>query len=339
MMRSLDSISETSNTSWITIVTKYNQANPVKSWWQFSSNLLLYSIAWFLMFESLSYSYWITIGLSIPAAGMLVRLFIIYHDCGHGSYFKSKKLSTVIGFFIGIITLTPYHRWTSAHQIHHDTAGNLDKRGIGDVWTMTVNEYLESNNWGKIVYRFYRHPITMFFIGAPYVFIVGNRFTKKDMSKNEKMDVYFTNLGIVIFAGLMSLLIGFKAFLLIQIPVTCIAGVLGFWLFYVQHQFNPPYWARAESWNYKRMAFEGSSFYKLPRILHYFSGNIGYHHIHHLSPLIPNYNLAQCHRENPLFKEIKPLTIRESLKTLTLRLYDEKANELISFRKLRLVYN
>jgi len=259
-MRSLVHQSETSDTSWITIVTKYNHANPVKSWWQFSSNLLLYSIAWFLMFESLSISYWITLGLSLPAAGMLVRLFIIYHDCGHGSFFQSGKLRDSLGLLIGILSFTPYFHWIKNHQYHHDTAGNLDKRGIGDVWTMTVKEYKESTRWGKIVYRFYRHPVTMFFIGAPFVFIIGNRFTKKDMNKNGRMSVYITNIGLLIFAVSMSLLIGVKSFILIQLPVITVAGIFGFWLFYVQHQFDPSYWARNENWEYKRVALEGSSF-------------------------------------------------------------------------------
>jgi acyl-lipid omega-6 desaturase (Delta-12 desaturase) len=335
MMRSLETQSETSNASWIKIVTKYNQPNSFKSWWQLSSNLLLYSLAWFLMYESLSISYWITLGLSFPAAGMLVRLFIIYHDCGHGAFFKSSKLNDILGLFIGVLTFTPYYHWSKNHRTHHDTAGNLDKRGIGDVWTMTVVEYKESSRWQKIVYRFYRHPVTMFFIGAPFVFIIGNRFTKKGMDKKGRLSVYITNLGLLIFVAAMSFLIGIKSFALIQFVIISIAGISGFWLFYVQHQFDPTYWSRNESWDYKQVALEGSSYYKLPRILQYFSGNIGFHHIHHLSPLIPNYNLSRCHRENPLFNSIKPLTFSQSFRTLTFRLWNEKEKELISFRKLR----
>ena len=170
---------ETSKTSWIKIVSRYNHPNRLKSWLQLSLNLFIYSIAWFLMFESLSLSYWITLGLSIPAAGILVRLFIIYHDCVHGSYFKSRRLRDAIGLFIGVLTFTPYYSWGYNHQIHHETAGNLDKRGIGDVWTMTVDEYRKSTRWNKIQYRFYRHPITMFFIGAPFIFLFGTALQKK----------------------------------------------------------------------------------------------------------------------------------------------------------------
>jgi acyl-lipid omega-6 desaturase (Delta-12 desaturase) len=328
---------ETSETSWIKIVSKYNHPNPVKSWLQFSINLFVFSILWFLMFESLSLSYWITLGLSLPAAGMLVRLFIIYHDCTHGSFFKSRRLRNFIGLLIGVLTFTPYFSWSHNHIIHHETAGNLDKRGIGDVWTLTVDEYRASTLWNKIVYRFYRNPITMFLVGPLYVFLIGNRFTKKGMDKTARMGVYITNAGLLVFAVGMSLLIGVKAYLMIQLPVIYISGILGFWLFYVQHQFDPSYWTRSDTWDYKRVAMEGSSFYKLPRILQFFTGNIGYHHIHHLSPLIPNYNLAKCHRENPMFHKIKPLTFWQSFRAMSFRVWNEETREMISFRKMKLV--
>ncbi len=334
-MGSLSNQSEASNTSWIKIVTKYNRPDVVKSWWQLSGNLFLYSLAWFLMYESLSISWWITFGLSIPAAGLLVRLFIIYHDCGHGSFFKSAWVNDSVGLFIGILTFTPYYSWSHNHHIHHETAGNLDKRGVGDVWTMTVDEYKQSSKWNRIMYRFYRHPFTMFGIGAFYVFVIGNRFTKKGMDNKGRMGVYATNAGLLIFAFLMGMLIGVKAFILIQFPIIVLAGIFGFWLFYVQHQFDPTYWSRTDTWNYKRMALEGSSYYKLPGILQFFSGNIGFHHIHHLSPLIPNYKLSRCQRENDLFQGIKPLTFFASFRTLTFRLWDENAKEMVSFRKVR----
>ncbi|MFZ4520331.1 MAG: fatty acid desaturase [Bacteroidales bacterium] len=325
---------ETSNTSWINIVSRYNRPDTKTSWGQLLVNLLLYSIAWFLMYESLSISWWITLALSLPTAGILVRLFIIYHDCGHGAYFKTERLNDAVGFFIGILTFTPYYSWSHEHYIHHETAGNLDKRDVGDVWTMTVEEYLGSSKWTRIKYRFYRHPVTMFGLGAFIVFVIGNRFTRKTMDPKGKMGVYATNLGLLLFAAAMSLLMGVKAFILIQLPIISVAGIIGFWLFYVQHQFNPIYWARTDTWNYKRMALEGSSFYKLPRILQFFSGNIGFHHIHHLSPMIPNYKLAKCHRENSLFLDIKPLTFWASFRSLTFRLWDEKAQRMVSFRKI-----
>ena len=335
-MDSLKNQSETSNTSWINIVRKYNRPDALKSWLQLSVNFFLYSLAWFLMFESLSISWWITLGLSVPAAGMLVRLFIIFHDCGHGSFFESGKLNDSVGFIIGILSFTPYFSWTRNHYIHHETAGNLDKRGVGDVWTMTVSEYKESSKWKRITYRFYRHPVTMFGIGAFYVFLIGNRFTKKGMNKKSRLGVYATNAGLLLFAVSMSLLIGIRAFILIQFPIILLAGIFGFWLFYIQHQFDRTYWSRNETWDYQKTALVGSSYYKLPLILRYFSGNIGFHHIHHLSPMIPNYKLSRCHRENSLFLDVKPVTVWASFSALTFRLWDEKAKVLIGFRKLRL---
>jgi omega-6 fatty acid desaturase (delta-12 desaturase) len=200
------------------------------------------------------------------------------------------------------------------------------------VWTLTVDEYRDGSTWQRIMYRFYRHPVTMFGIGAFYVFVIGNRFTKKYMDNKGRMGVYVTNAGLILFAASMSMLIGVKAFIMIQLPIISLAGIFGFWLFYVQHQFDPTYWSRNNTWNYKRMALEGSSFYKLPRILQYFSGNIGFHHIHHLSPLIPNYKLSRCHRENALFQDIKPLTFRASFRTLAYRLWDEKMNQMVGFK-------
>jgi acyl-lipid omega-6 desaturase (Delta-12 desaturase) len=334
-MSSPDVEGDASKTSWIKIVGKYNHPDPLKSWLQFSVNLVLYSIGWFLMYESLSLSYWITLILSLPVAGILVRLFIIFHDCGHGSYFKSRKLMDVIGIFIGILTFTPYTSWSTFHQVHHETAGNLDKRGTGDVWTMTVMEYRKSTRWQKIVYRFYRNPVTMFGFGPLFVFLIGNRFTNKNMDKKGRINVYVTNAGLLLFAISMSLLIGIKSFILIQLPVIYVAAIMGLWLFYLQHQFDPSYWTRTETWDYKKVALEGSSFYKLPRFFQYFSGNIGFHHIHHLSPLIPNYSLSVCHRENALFSAIKPLKLWTALRTVTFRLWNEETKEMISFRKMK----
>lgn len=321
--------------SWMQIISKYNHPDKLKSWWQLSANILLYAVVWFLMIQSISVSYWLTLPLTVVGAGFLIRLFIIYHDCGHGSYFKSARLRNVVGYFIGILTFTPYYWWVHNHAIHHKTAGNLEKRGIGDVWTLTVEEYQQKSRWQKLVYRLYRNPFTMFGVGAFVVFLFTNRFTKKEMDKKGRTGVYITNAGLLIFAVGMSLLIGVKSFLLIQLPVIYIAGMSGFWLFYVQHQFDPSYWSHEEDWDYKRVALEGSSYYKLPGLLRWFTGNIGFHHIHHLSPLIPNYNLRRCHFENTMFSEIKPLTFWGSFRALTFRLWDENSSQMISFRKFK----
>jgi omega-6 fatty acid desaturase (delta-12 desaturase) len=315
-------------------ITKYQTPDVYRSIWQIVNTFIPYIGLWILIIYSLSVSYWLTAFLIIVAAGFLVRLFIIFHDCGHGSFFKSKKANTIIGSFFGILAFTPYHKWHSEHMQHHATVGNLDKRGVGDVWTMTADEYLKSSRWERIQYRVYRHPLIMFGVGALYVFVIANRFTKKGMGKKEKMSVYFTNLALVALFVLMSLAIGFWTFLIIQLAIVYLAAVAGLWLFYLQHQYEDVTWVRSENWNYREIALEGSSFVKFPKILQWFSGNIGFHHIHHINARIPNYKLEKVYTENPVFSEVEPVTFLKSLKTLRLRLWDEKNQKLIGFKEL-----
>lgn len=315
-------------------INKYQTPDTRKSIWQILNTFIPYLGIWGLIVYSLSVSYWITAFLIVLAAGFLVRLFIIFHDCGHGSFFKSEKANTVTGVLIGIFTFTPYFSWHKKHMKHHATVGNLDKRGEGDVWTMTADEYLKSSKWKRLQYRIYRHPITMFGVGALYVFLVENRTTNKMMTKKEKLNVHITNLGLVVVFALMSWAIGFFTFLIIQVAILYIAAISGFWLFYLQHQFEDVTWVRNTDWNYREIALEGSSFVKFPKLLQWFSGNIGYHHIHHINARIPNYKLEKCYEENEIFKEIEPVTFLKSLKTLRLRLWDEKNQKLISFRDL-----
>jgi omega-6 fatty acid desaturase (delta-12 desaturase) len=287
------------------------------------------------MYLSLEVSYFLTLFLSVFAAGFMVRLFIIFHDCGHGSFFKSTKLSDVVGIILGILTFTPYYKWHRAHKIHHATVGNLDKRGTGDVWVLTVDEFNTIKRWKRRFYRVYRNPLIMFMIGSPLIFLVLNRLTNRHLNKKEKLNVYFTNFVLLLMLVLMHFTIGIKAYLMIQLPVIFIGSVMGVWLFYVQHQFEGVHWYRQDEWDYKTVALQGSSFYKLPKVLQWFSGNIGFHHIHHLSPKIPNYKLANCHKENTLFSEISPITLWTSIRTMKLRLWNERSGKLISFRELQ----
>jgi omega-6 fatty acid desaturase (delta-12 desaturase) len=287
------------------------------------------------MYLSLEVSYFLTLFLSVFAAGFMVRLFIIFHDCGHGSFFKSTKLSDVVGIILGILTFTPYYKWHRAHKIHHATVGNLDKRGTGDVWVLTVDEFNTIKRWKRRFYRVYRNPLIMFMIGSPLIFLVLNRLTNRHLNKKEKLNVYFTNFVLLLMLVLMHFTIGIKAYLMIQLPVIFIGSVMGVWLFYVQHQFEGVHWYRQDEWDYKTVALQGSSFYKLPKVLQWFSGNIGFHHIHHLSPKIPNYKLAKCHKENTLFSEISPITLWTSIRTMKLRLWNERSGKLISFRELQ----
>jgi len=321
--------------AWIEIISKYNQPDMRKSIWQIINSLGPYLLLWVAMYFSLQISYFLTLGLAVIAAGFLVRVFIIFHDCGHGSFFRSKRTNKLVGTFLGSLVFTPYDRWHLDHAIHHKTVGNLDKRGQGDVMTLTVEEYEKLSKGKKLYYRIYRNPITIFAIAPFILFVIWFRFTRKGMGKSERHSVYISNLIILAFCSAGILLMGWKAFLMIQLPVIYIATVAGVWLFYVQHQFEDVIWTREQDWDYQKMALEGSSYLKFPRVLQWFSGNIGFHHIHHLSPKIPNYKLEKCHKENSMFESIKPVDFLASMRTIKLRLWDEKAGQLISFRQLR----
>jgi omega-6 fatty acid desaturase (delta-12 desaturase) len=290
---------------------------------------------WYLMYRSLEISYWLTLGLAAIASGFLVRIFIIFHDCGHGSFFRSRRANRIIGTIFGSLVFTPYEYWTNDHARHHQTVGNLDKRGHGDVWTATTEEYLNMSDRKKFFYRLYRHPLMLFLIGPFIFFVFFYRIPRRKMSRAERRGIHITNLILAVYITSLVLLMGWKAFLLIQLPVIYIATAAGVWLFYVQHQFEEVIWSRQSEWDYQRMAMEGSSFLKFPKILQWFSGNIGFHHIHHLSPKIPNYYLEKCHRENEMFHQIKPVTFVPSLRTIRLRLWDEKEGKLITFRQFR----
>lgn len=320
--------------NWMQVVRKYDTPDRWRSSWQIVNSLGPYIILWYLMYLSLSVSYLLTLGLAVIAAGFLVRIFIIFHDCGHGSFFATKRANVIIGTLLGSLVFTPYDRWHNDHAVHHTTVGNLDKRGRGDVWTLTSDEYRELPRGKRLIYRIYRNPLILFGIGPFMLFVVWFRFTRKSLKPSEKRSVYITNLILLVYGAVLVLLMGWKAFLLIQIPVIYIATVAGVWLFYLQHQFEDVIWLRQEEWDYEKMALKGSSYLKFPALLQWFTGNIGFHHIHHLSPRIPNYNLERCHRENRMFSDIRPVTFIPSIRTIGLRLWDEKRGKLISFRKL-----
>jgi acyl-lipid omega-6 desaturase (Delta-12 desaturase) len=273
--------------------------------------------------------------LALVAAGLVVRIFIIFHDCGHGSFLKSRRANDLIGFVTGVLTLTPYHHWRWEHSIHHASSGHLDKRGTGDIFTMTVEEYLKASRWKRLGYRLARNPFILFVIAPLYLFLIRQRFSSAKANKRERHSVYWMNLAILGMATGMSLMFGLKAYLIIQLIITATAGAAGVWLFYVQHQFDGVYWERGEEWDFTEAALEGSSFYKLPKVLQWFSGNIGFHHIHHLSARIPNYNLERCHKADPLFQTVKPVTFFQSFRSLTFRLWDEQRRKLVGFGHLR----
>ena len=315
-------------------VARFQAASPRRARWQVINSFIPYALLWFAMVRSLAISYWLMLPIAILAAGFLARIFIIFHDCGHASFFTSKRANNTVGAIAGLLLLTPYRHWRWQHALHHGTAGDLDRRGFGDIWTLTVQEYLHSTRWRRLAYRLARNPIVLFVIAPLYVFVVHHRLAESSAPTRERRSVVLTNWALLAIVLAMSVVIGLKAFLLIQLTVSAIAGSLGLWLFYVQHQFDDAYWARSEEWNYTAAALQGSSFYKLPRILQWFTGNIGFHHIHHLNPRIPNYHLQRCHEGDPFFLTIKPVTLLASLKSLTFRLWDEQRQVFVGFRNL-----
>jgi len=277
---------------------------------------------------------WATLLLALPAGAFLVRIFIFFHDCCHGSYLSSQKAMHIVGAVLGFLVFTPFGEWRHSHGIHHSTAGNLDRRGIGDVWTMTVDEYRVSSPLRRLGYRMFRHPLVLFGLGPLFLFVVVQRIPVRGTSPMQKRSVLLTDLSLLIVVALASATIGIKAYLLIQLPVMFIAGMCGIWLFYVQHQFDPTYWARSDDWESMDAAMQGSSFYKLPAVLQWFSGNIGLHHIHHLKPRIPNYNLQACLEAVKELRLPDPLTIRKSFTSISLNLWDETLKRLLSFRQV-----
>lgn len=317
------------------MIQRFRRPSHARAVWQLTNTLIPYLFLWFVMARVVSVSYWLMLPLALLAAGLRVRLFIFMHDCGHGSFTRSKRANTVIGCVTGLLTFTPYHHWTWEHGIHHRTSGDLQRRGKGDVWTLTVDEYLRASRWRRCAYRLMRNPAVLFAIAPTVLFVVIARYPTSQAGNRERLSVWFTNLGLLLMGLGLSAMIGFRSWFLIELTLMLVSGGVGVWLFYVQHQFADAYWAKHEDWDYTEAALQGSSFYKLPAVLRWFSGNIGFHHIHHLSPQIPNYHLQRCHNAEPLFGTAPTLTLRASLRSATLRLWDEQRQRLIGFRLLR----
>ena len=320
---------------WNAIVAEYQKPHLGRALWQIVNTLFSYILLWYLMYLSLKVSYWFIPPLVILATGLLVRIFIIFHDCGHGSFFKSRLANDICGFVCGVLLFTPYYHWRWEHSLHHSTSGDLDRRGVGDIWTLTVQEYLEATRWKRFAYRLARNPIVLFIIAPLFIFIISQRFASRVANRRERQSVWWMNFAVVVMVVSLCSVFGTGSYFLIQLTITATAGTLGIWLFYIQHQFEDVYWERAEDWEYISAALRGSSYYKLPKVLQWFSGNIGFHHVHHLSPRIPNYNLERCHKSDPVFQNVTPVTLLSSLKSLSLHLWDESAKKLVGFRHLR----
>lgn len=329
--------SKASLPAWKNLVAKYQKSSTKKSIWQFTNSFIPFIITWYLMYLCIDISYWLSLSLAFVATGFFMRLFIIQHDCGHGSFFKSKRANNYWGMFISIFTFTPYHYWKKSHAIHHASVGNLEHRGIGDVYTLTVDEFMKRSKWGKFKYRLYRNPFILFILVPTFLFLVLYRFpnSRAESMKQYHNSVYLTSLAMAVVIGLLIWLIGFKAYLMVQLPISFLSSSLGMWIFYVQHQYEDTYWDKGKEWDYTAAAIQGSSYYKLPKVLQWFTGNIGFHHIHHLSPGIPNYMLEKCHKENPELQNVSVLTLKKSFKSIFLSLWDEKQKKLISFYQFK----
>jgi omega-6 fatty acid desaturase (delta-12 desaturase) len=326
-----------SRASWYEATARFEKPDLRKSIWQIANTLIPYVFLWVVMVWGIraGVPLWAVLLLTVPAGLFMVRLFILFHDCAHQSFFSSKRANRIFGYISGVLTFTPYEKWRASHWRHHGTVADLDRRGTGDFWTMTKREYLESPGWKRLVYRLARNPFIIFILGPIFIFVVSQRFPISVRSRKERNSVYLADLGILAIVLAMGLGFGFRTYLMIQLPIIFVGGMLGLWLFYVQHNFDGVYWARHGEWDRMKAALEGSSFYRLPRILQWFTGNIGYHHVHHVRPMIPNYSLEKVCASQPVLRKVRPLTLGNSLRSLGLRLWDEQNKKLVGFRTLK----
>lgn len=322
--------------AWQKIVARYAQPNLRRSLWGIITSFGPYLLLWALMYFSLRIHYALTLLLAFVTAGFMVRIFIILHDCGHGSYFKSSRANDWVGLFSGVFAFTPFFSWRHNHAKHHATAGDLDRRPSWDVpVTYTVREYLTAPRWKQLIYRVYRHPVILFGIAPALLFLVAQRIPAPGTGRREKFSVHFTNLALLALFLVLGYFLGFGQVLAVQLPIMIIGATIGVWLFYVQHQFEDTYWERGDQWDYAQAALQGSSYYKLPKLLQWLTGNIGLHHIHHLSSRIPNYALQACHDENPELQNVSTISLLGSLKCIKLRLWDEDTQKLVGFAHLK----
>lgn len=316
-------------------VAPFEKADVKASVRQLVNTIPPFILAWFLAYQALDVSIWLTIALSVVAAAFVIRTFIIFHDCTHGSFFKNKKANAIVGTITGIMTLFAYEKWKREHSIHHASSGNLDKRGVGDIWVMTIEEYVEASKWERFKYRMYRNPLVMFGFGPLFLVLISSRFNRKDARKKERNNTYLINISLVVIYTLLILAIGWQAFVIVQGTTMFVAGAFGIWLFYVQHTFEDSYFEDENEWDYVKAAVEGSSYYQLPKVLQWVTGNIGFHHVHHLSPRVPNYNLEKAHESSPPLQQATTIDLKSSLKSLRYKLYDAQNKTFVTFGDIK----
>jgi len=320
---------------WRQTLAPYARPHIGRSLLDLATSVVPYLALSVLMYLSLGVSYLLVLLIAIPAAGFLVRTFILFHDCSHGSFLASKRANIWLGTVLGLLVYSPFLRWRHDHAVHHATSGDLDRRGGGDVRTLTVSEYLELPWRGRLGYRIFRNPVVMFGVGPIVALLVGPRLVSRSARPRMRRSVIGTNFVLALLVGGLCWLVGWRDYLLIQAPTVLLAGSAGIWLFYVQHQFEDAYWESGEGWSYADAALRGSSYLKLPRVLQFFSGNIGLHHVHHLSARIPNYNLQRAHDENAIFHQVPILSLADGLRAVRLKLWDEDRGRLVTFAEAR----
>jgi omega-6 fatty acid desaturase (delta-12 desaturase) len=319
--------------SWRESLAPYARPSLARASLDLATSLVPYLALSVLMYLALDVSYLLTLAIAIPAAGFLLRTYILFHDCTHGSFLPSKRANMWLGRLLGLVVYSPYRAWRHSHAVHHATAGDLDRRGTGDVETMTVAEYAAAPRGKRIGYRLFRNPLVMFGIGPLYALMFRPRLWSRDDRPRIKRSVIGTNVALAVAIGLLCWAIGWQEYLLVQMPTAWMAGAAGVWLFYVQHQFEDVYWEDAESWSYADAALRGSSYLVLPRVLQFFTGNIGLHHVHHLSARVPNYNLQRAHDANPIFHDVPRLTLADGMRCVRLKLWDEERRRLVGWRE------
>jgi omega-6 fatty acid desaturase (delta-12 desaturase) len=316
---------------WRDALRAYASPRPLRSWLEIGTSVVPYLALSVAMYFALAVSPWVTLALAPVTGAFLLRSYIIFHDCSHGSFMATRRGNAWLGTFCGLLVLSPFVRWRHDHAVHHATSGDLDKRGVGDLPTLTVAEYRARSRGGRLAYRLLRNPIVMFGVGPVFAMIIGPRIVARNAPPRMRSSVIRTDIALAVIAAGLVWAIGIGDLLLVWAPAALIAGGVGIWLFYVQHQFEDAYWQHSEGWTYADAALRGSSFLNLPKVLQFFTGNIGYHHIHHLSVRIPNYNLQRAHEENPVFQSVPTLSLRDGLRAVRLKLWDEDRARLVTW--------
>jgi omega-6 fatty acid desaturase (delta-12 desaturase) len=300
-----------------------------------ATSLLPFLALWAAMFAVYSESYWLVLLLAVPAAGFMVRTYILFHDCVHGSLLSSRRGNEWLGRVLGLLAFTPYARWRYEHLVHHATAGDLDRRGVGDVPMATVAEFEAMSPGARLGYRLYRNPFVMYLLGPIYSTFIMQRMQTPAARRRLKRSVWCTNLAALLLVAALVVAFGWQAVVFVELPIVVLAGGAGIWLFYVQHQYPGSYWVHTDDWSFTDAALYGSSHLALPRVLQFFTGNIGFHHVHHLNPKIPNYNLQRAHEEQPFLQAVPALSLVEGLRATRLKLYDEASGHMVTWHGMR----